>query len=69
MNIILHSEPMSLKDLAINDHDVSALGFKGKDVGNVLSRCLDHVLSNPDNNSRESLLNLIKKENINEKIN
>lgn len=69
MNIILHSEPMSLKDLAINGHDISALGFKGKDVGNVLSRCLDYVLSSPDNNTRESLLNLIKEEYLNEKIN
>lgn len=50
---------VSLKDLAINGRDLIAAGMKpGKELGNVLERCLEEVLEHPEKNTRESLLEL-----------
>lgn len=50
----------SLKDLAIKGEDVVKLGYKGKEIGQVLNKALDYVLRNPDKNNREELINMLK---------
>ena len=48
----------SLKDLAVNGHDVMALGVKeGKQVGNILKALLDKVIDEELINDRQVLLN------------
>lgn len=53
---------LSLKDLAVNGHDVMSLGLRGRDVGNALSYLLEAVIDERVNNNHDELLNfLIKK--------
>lgn len=59
-SILLYEEPMSIKDLVINGHDVIELGLEGKDVGRALRACLELVLDNPYNNKKETLLEKVK---------
>ena len=54
-------EAFSLRDLAINGHDLAGLGFRGKEIGTLLGCLLDHVLENPKQNEKEKLLQLLKK--------
>lgn len=49
-------ECLSLKDLAVNGHDLLALGLKGRSVGLCLNRLLDLVLEEQVPNTREGLL-------------
>lgn len=48
------------KDLVINGYDLINLGFKGLDIGKVLSKCLEDVLENPEYNTKEYLLTIVK---------
>lgn len=57
--IRLYKDPMSVKELAINGHDVMQLGFIGKEVGVALSMCLEAVLENPACNTKELLLEIL----------
>jgi len=53
---------VSLSDLAINGHDLEALGIHpGKRIGEILNKLLDIVLENPRYNTREKLLAEVKK--------
>lgn len=53
---------LSLKDLAVNGHDVMSLGLRGRDVGNALSYLLEAVIDERVNNNHDELLDfLIKK--------
>lgn len=53
---------VSLKDLAINGHDLIALGISpGKRIGEILSKLFEIVLDNPEYNTREKLLEEAKK--------
>ena len=47
---------LSLKDLAINGHDLMALGYQGKSIGTELNRLLELVVEEQCENTRESLL-------------
>ena len=47
---------LSLKDLAINGHDLLALGYSGKAIGTCLNRLLELVLDEQLPNEREALL-------------
>ena len=46
----------SLKDLAVNGHDLMALGFRGKAIGEALNRLLDGVVEETFPNEKERLL-------------
>ncbi len=46
----------SLKELAVKGSDITALGIKGKAVGNILNSILDHVMHYPQKNNREELI-------------
>ena len=54
-------EPYQLKDLAINGNTVKELGYQGKDIKDILQRCLNTVIENPENNTIEYLINMIKR--------
>ena len=59
--LILTKQPLSLKDLAINGHDVMlTYGKSGKDVGTALNYALEHVIEHPEDNTTEKLLKLLK---------
>ena len=58
--IIDEKQPLTVKDLAINGHDLMALGYKqGKDIGAILTKLLDLVIENPELNIKDELLGLI----------
>ena len=52
---------LSLKDLAVNGHDLMDLGYAGKEIGAGLNRLLEQVLDDRIPNSREALLEAAKK--------
>ena len=54
-------EPYQLKNLAINGNTVKELGYQGKDIKDILQRCLNAVIENPENNTIEYLINMIKR--------
>ena len=54
---------LSLKDLALNGHDLMALGYQGKAIGLELNRLLNLVLEEQCENTREALTAALKKEN------
>ena len=54
-------EPYQLKNLAINGNIVKELGYQGKDIKDILQRCLNAVIENPENNTIEYLINMIKR--------
>jgi tRNA nucleotidyltransferase (CCA-adding enzyme) len=45
-----------LKDLAVNGNDVTALGFSGRTVGDILRRLLEQVVDGELPNDRALLL-------------
>ncbi|MFA5524226.1 MAG: CCA tRNA nucleotidyltransferase [Tissierellales bacterium] len=61
LRIINEKEPMTVRDLEINGHDVMNLGVeKGKEIGDLLNDMLDIVLENPELNKKEHLIELAK---------
>jgi len=54
-------EPYQLKDLSIDGNTVKGLGYQGKDIKDILQRCLNAVIENPENNTIEYLINMIKR--------
>jgi len=60
--IMENRQCVSLSDLAINGHDLKALGiYPGKRIGEILNQLLEIVLDNPQYNTREKLLDEVKK--------
>ena len=52
---------LQIKDLAINGKDLIELGMKpGKELGEILQYLLEQVLEEPEWNTREQLLKLVK---------
>ena len=47
---------LSLKDLAVSGHDMIALGYTGKEIGQMLTLLLDLVLDEQIPNERDALL-------------
>ncbi len=62
--IIEADQCLSIKDLAVNGHDLIALGYKGTDIGTGLNIGLELVLENPDLNEPEVLLEEIRKKMV-----
>ena len=61
--LILTPQPLRTKDLAVDGYDLLALGYKGKQIGIIMNTLLDMVLEKPELNTKEQLLDIIKKEN------
>ena len=55
------NECFSIKDLKINGNDLIAIGFKGKDIGKALQKCLDGVIAEKVKNDFEDLIKYAKK--------
>ena len=51
---------LSLKELAVNGHDLMALGYTGKAVGQCLNALLEQVLDEKLPNEKEALLTFAK---------
>ena len=51
---------LSLKDLAVNGHDLMALGIRGKALGETLNRLLEKVMEEELPNERGALLNFVE---------
>ena len=51
---------LSLKDLAVNGHDLMALGYQGKQIGETLKLLLEKVLEEELPNEKEALLECLK---------
>ncbi|WP_252225336.1 CCA tRNA nucleotidyltransferase [Clostridium sp. ZBS2] len=64
-DVIFNNECFNLKNLNINGEDLISLGLeKGKNIGEMLNELLELVIINPDLNSKEILIDIVK-----EKIN
>ena len=60
-SITKNKEPYKISHLAISGDDLLKRGFKsGADIGKALERLLKAVVENPEKNTRETLLSLIK---------
>lgn len=55
---------LSLKDLAVNGHDLMALGLSGKAIGQALNRLLELVMDEEIPNEKEALLARIQEEKL-----
>lgn len=53
---------LSLKDLAVNGHDLQALGLTGRDIGSTLNRLLDQVVAEQLPNQRQALLEEVRRQ-------
>ena len=54
-------EPLSVKDLAINGHDLMSVGIQpGKRMGEILNELVEIVLKDPELNIKEKLLEIVK---------
>ena len=56
IKIVNDHEPIVPSDLAIGGRDLKALGFHGRQIGDVLARLLRWVYQSPKQNQREALL-------------
>lgn len=55
---------LGLKDLAVNGHDLMALGLRGREIGKRLNALLELVVSEELPNDRESLISEVKSQSI-----
>ena len=62
--VLRSGECWSLSSLAIGGDDAAALGFSGRETGDVLRRALDHVIDFPEDNEHDVLCKLIKEGRI-----
>jgi len=58
--VLKRGECFSMKHLAVGGDDLLALGLRGRELGDMLNFLLDYVITFPENNTREVLLNLAK---------
>ncbi len=66
-DLIRRGRMLTLKDLAVNGHDLLERGYKGKEIGQILENLLEKVCVDDFPNERESLLAAIedKRDNAN----
>lgn len=63
LNQLLQEEGcLHIKDLAVNGHDLMALGYSGRQIGQTLERLLEWVLEERLPNERQALLRAVRKE-------
>ena len=61
MEILEGGECFSLKDLSLKGDDLLSLDIPEKEIGKLLKKALDEVISHPEKNNKEYLLEFIKK--------
>ncbi|WP_099191393.1 CCA tRNA nucleotidyltransferase [Tepidibacter mesophilus] len=60
--IINQKEPLCINDLAINGNDIIELGIKpGKKIGEILNELNELVLKDPEFNTKEYLIDIVRK--------
>ncbi len=58
---IIHDEQcFSLKDLAVNGHDLIEIGYSGKEIGEQLNMLLDSVIDGKAENTKKALITISK---------
>lgn len=62
---IANCDVYSLKYLAINGNDIIELGYKGKQIGEILNKLLDLVMRDRIKNTRAELLQIVKDGKLN----
>ena len=55
-----NKEPFSVKNLKINGNDLIQLGFKGKEIGEILNDLLEKVIEQPKLNDKNHLISFVK---------
>lgn len=60
--VLAEEDIFSLKDMDIDGNDVKNLGYKGKEIGDILKYLFDKVMENPKINEKTILLEIIKRE-------
>lgn len=60
----LRNDPLLVKDLAIKGEDLIALGFRGKEIGNMQNILLEIVWEAPQKNHKEILLEQLKNQDL-----
>ena len=65
-----NSEPVFIKDLALNGNDLKTAGvLEGKEIGRVLDYLLDIVHVSPEKNEKQILLEIVKEITANSRTN
>lgn len=62
-DILAEEQCFSLKDLTVKGNDLMALGYKGKDIGEMLNTLLEKVMDGDLKNEKEALLEYAKELN------
>ena len=60
-DILKQNEPYNLSMLKISGNDIEKLGFKGKEIGEILEKILLLVIDNPKQNEKENLIHFVSK--------
>ena len=60
--VLAEEDIFSLKDMDIDGNDIKNLGYKGKEIGDILKYLFDKVMENPKINEKTILLEIIKRE-------
>ena len=64
--IIKEKQPLTIKDLAVNGYDLIKIGIQpGVQMGQILNYLLEKVLTKPELNTKENLLNIVLSEKHN----
>ena len=58
--VIKNKEPYLISHLAVSGEDLKELGFKGKEIGEMLERIRQEVVKSPEKNRKETLMMLTK---------
>ncbi len=58
--ILAENACLTLRDLAVNGHDLLALGYRGREIGDALTWLLSRVLEETTENTRPALLDALK---------
>ena len=57
----LLEKPFTVKDLAVNGHDLMQIGVtEGPEIGRILNEMLEMVLDNPEINTKEQLMSMVQ---------
>jgi len=63
-SILASKGPLGVKDLAISGRDLIDMGFPpGPEIGKIIKGLLELVLENPELNTRENLVNMLRERN------
>jgi tRNA nucleotidyltransferase (CCA-adding enzyme) len=62
----MNKDIYSISYLAINGNDILALGYEGKQIGNILKQLLDLVMKEQLENNKQQLLSAIPNLQIDE---